>query len=567
MAGETENCISLQSDLSRSGSISFGRFEVESLSWERRSSFSHNRYLEEVEKCYTPGSVTQKRAILEAHFKKKPLLLPQASLEHQEEGEYQGTRKHIDQQTDYFEEPVDPNNGGHPEFAWYGESPAVSDDHETVEDEQKEEISPLEFPIECTSYTDEKFHHPSSELSDLYQILQPQAEHHIKPSNKDNLCIVVEPEPDNKAVILEELLEKKEDTIVEEVHENSVISSRSSTVERTNVHSLKKAQKASLKVDEAVKQRAAKIKRTQLSVQQNLRNSLIKQNSVTSVAMFSKSMDKPEREHTLRTSLVKKSPARTSTVTSSDSKNLKLEYLTSKAIREKRSVKDAQTKKGGITSCSIFGRSEMDTRKTMNRPKEVADSAMEEVKQSGAIFSFKCEERAERRKQYYTKLEEKIHAKEAEMNEIQARTQEETEAEIKQFRRSLNFKATPMPSFYHEAVPRVSEEKKKVGTPTKPQKLQSKCKNPENRSNREKTHAISKSVNREKLAGELNHALESAGRIEARKKDERSMLVIQQQQQQRDCNVKKAESVNRVRRKLVKSSDGGSGSIAVHVAS
>ncbi|KAJ6793449.1 protein WVD2-like 7 isoform X1 [Iris pallida] len=118
--------------------------------------------------------------------------------------------------------------------------------------------------------------------------------------------------------------------------------------------------------------------------------------------MFSKSTDKPEREYTLRTRLVKKSPARTSTVTSSDSKNLKLEHsetLTSKAKGEKRSVKDAQTKKGGITAYSIFGRSEMDTRKTMNRPKEVADSAMEEVKQSGAIFSFKCEERAERRKE------------------------------------------------------------------------------------------------------------------------------------------------------------------------
>jgi len=61
----------MQVDSIHSGSISFGRFENEPLSWERRSSFSHNRYLEEVEKCSKPGSVIQKKAYFEAHFKKK----------------------------------------------------------------------------------------------------------------------------------------------------------------------------------------------------------------------------------------------------------------------------------------------------------------------------------------------------------------------------------------------------------------------------------------------------------------------------------------------------------------
>ncbi|CAL0311934.1 unnamed protein product [Lupinus luteus] len=51
-------------------SVSFGRFENESLSWERWSSFSPNKYLEEVEKCATPGSVAQKKAYFEAHYKK-----------------------------------------------------------------------------------------------------------------------------------------------------------------------------------------------------------------------------------------------------------------------------------------------------------------------------------------------------------------------------------------------------------------------------------------------------------------------------------------------------------------
>ncbi|KAJ8773707.1 hypothetical protein K2173_006357 [Erythroxylum novogranatense] len=51
-------------------SVSFGRFESDSLSWEKWSSFSPNKYLEEVEKCATPGSVAQKKAYFEAHYKK-----------------------------------------------------------------------------------------------------------------------------------------------------------------------------------------------------------------------------------------------------------------------------------------------------------------------------------------------------------------------------------------------------------------------------------------------------------------------------------------------------------------
>uniref|UniRef100_A0A7N0TR67 TPX2 C-terminal domain-containing protein n=1 Tax=Kalanchoe fedtschenkoi TaxID=63787 RepID=A0A7N0TR67_KALFE len=50
-------------------SISFGRFENDLLSWEKWSSFSQNKYLEEVEKCATPGSVKEKKAYFEARNK------------------------------------------------------------------------------------------------------------------------------------------------------------------------------------------------------------------------------------------------------------------------------------------------------------------------------------------------------------------------------------------------------------------------------------------------------------------------------------------------------------------
>ncbi|XP_024987786.1 protein WVD2-like 7 [Cynara cardunculus var. scolymus] len=51
-------------------SISFGRFMTEPLDWERWSSFSHSRTLEDVQKYSRPGVVAEKKAFFEAHYKK-----------------------------------------------------------------------------------------------------------------------------------------------------------------------------------------------------------------------------------------------------------------------------------------------------------------------------------------------------------------------------------------------------------------------------------------------------------------------------------------------------------------
>nr|GMD18456.1 protein WVD2-like 7 isoform X1 [Ipomoea batatas] len=73
------------------------------------------------------------------------------------------------------------------------------------------------------------------------------------------------------------------------------------------------------------------------------------------------------------------------------------------------------------------------------------------------------------------KLEEKMNAKEAEMHQLQTRKQEKSEAEIRRLRRSLNFKATPMPSFYHEAGQESDRNKNMANRSksSKPQRKQS----------------------------------------------------------------------------------------------
>ncbi|KAI6671344.1 hypothetical protein NL676_006229 [Syzygium grande] len=421
-------------------SVSFGRFVTDSVSWDKWSVFPHNRYVEEAEKFSRPGSVAQKKAFFEAHYKEIAARKAAALLEQQANAASADAAKpsckvELRNPTCYEfpgdvyssqtilgesqEVQEDNNEVGSAiegnEISWNVEVKETVEEIKEVDSIKEDDGADLvtEARVHANDYVAEEPVGQLEEVDNGDEFEQSGTPEMEKPLLKDDGAdLVTEPQVHTNDYVAEDV-DNREEVIEDE---------QSGTPEM---------EKPLLKnsADEGV---------------------LVSTSKKKSAGFLLKSVG------CLQASSNPSSPV--SIPVSRQVKNAKLPLKTPTIVQvhayrtPKHSLVTPQSA-NRRTPCDGSAVERLNTgpkRRSIARDCSKFLSACKNKLQSPSLstpFRLRTEERAARRKE---KLEEKFNADEKEKVQLQKKVKEKAESEMRKFRQSFCFKARPLPDFYKE---------------------------------------------------------------------------------------------------------------------
>ncbi|PPD71959.1 hypothetical protein GOBAR_DD31142 [Gossypium barbadense] len=404
-------------------SVSFGRFENDSLSWEKWSTFSPNKYLEEVEKCATPGSVAQKKAFFEEHYKKiaarKAELLQETNLVNEEEPQIATPCQNS--WVEELKQKIDSTVQSEEKQEIMGsivESPGLNKPEETAPEEEMETLSKGSQDVKELSQRSENVIENTPKIKDKnLKLGQSAKSHKITAVNKERNDSRIKKKPASPVTKTPQV-------------------STSRTSKQTLTPTTSSASRTRSKTGTTLSYSSPKTKNP--SVEQSKK---LAPRSLHMSISLGPSSSGPSPLTATRKSLIMEKMGDKDIVKRAF-KTFQSNYNQLKPSSQEQSpaAKPVPTK-GRESRLSTL----TTPQKENGGSSKVSSMEKKNAKAAPSYSGLKSDERPERRKELSKKLEGKSNGREAERKNLQTKSKDNRDAEIKKLRQSLNFKATPLP--------------------------------------------------------------------------------------------------------------------------